>query len=319
MARRILVGIDGGGTHTRAVAFTQAGEVLGRGEGGPSNWQVAGVAFAVENVLAAVGAATGGAQPQGIGACLAGIDLPEDVERLQGPLKERLGCAVAVENDITAAAYAAASMPCGVISAGTGAAVAIRDRSGVRRLLALNGYTGPGGGAGDIVAAALRAACLAAQGAAAETELLPRTLRALGLSDHVELARMTAQGEAEAWRIGLVIAPLVSELAAAKDPVARGILRTAGGTLGRTAGRFLHAAGLPAGSCVHLYGSLLQGGPEDYVSALRRGLGRELPGVRGMMGDAPALLGAALFAAERFGGVAGPLRGAFRRDAGSGA
>lgn len=319
MAGGVMVGIDGGGTHTRAIAFSEAGEVVGRGEGGPSNWQVAGVEFAVESVRAAVAAATGGTQIQGVGACLAGIDLPEDLERLRGPLEARLGCAVAVENDITAAAYAAASVPCGVISAGTGAAVAMRDDSGVRRLLALNAYTGPEGGAGDIVAAALQAMCLAAQGAAPETELLPRVLQALGLRDHIELARMTEQGEAESWRIGLVVSPLVSEVAAQGDPVATRILRACGGGLGRTAGRFLHSAGLPTGSRIYLYGSLLQGGPKDYGKALRRGLGREIPGVRVVMGDAPALLGAALFAAEQFGWAAAALRSSFRRvlDAGA--
>lgn len=313
-----MVGVDGGGTHTRAIAFTRPGEILGRGGAGPSNWQAVGRDVAVANVRMAVRAAAGEARVLGVGACLAGLDLPEDVARFK-PLEDVLGCPVVLENDIAAAAYAEPGAACAVVSAGTGAAVAVRSGDALHRLLALNDYTGPQGGAADIAADAVRAAILAGQGAGPDTELLPRILGAFGLRDVVELARQT-QGAAETWRIALVVAPLAAELAARGDAVARAIVRGQGAALGRTAGRFFRVQGLPQDAPVLLYGALLQGGPKPYGEALRRAVHRELPGAGIRTGRVPAAMGAAIFTAERLGWGGAALWAALRRapDGGAG-
>ena len=49
MAERYLLGIDGGGTRTRAVLATAGGKVLGYGEGGSGNYRIAGLRIAKES------------------------------------------------------------------------------------------------------------------------------------------------------------------------------------------------------------------------------------------------------------------------------
>jgi N-acetylglucosamine kinase-like BadF-type ATPase len=57
MAERYLLGIDGGGTRTRAVLATTGGKVLGYGEGGSGNYRIAGLHIAKESLRAAINGA----------------------------------------------------------------------------------------------------------------------------------------------------------------------------------------------------------------------------------------------------------------------
>ncbi|MDA8345566.1 MAG: hypothetical protein M0Z66_08785 [Thermaerobacter sp.] len=304
---KVYVGVDGGGTYTRALAFREDGAPFKEARSGPSNWQAVGLETAVRMVQEAVQEAAG-LQPAGVGACLAGVDLPEDEERLAIPLREALGCDVRVDNDIIAAVHAAPGDPCGVVSSGTGAAVALRQGSTVARLLALNDYTGPIGGAGDIVTQALRAAILAAQGAAPATVLSEEIPRAFGLKDYVALARATESREMPAWQVALIVAPLCAQAAATGDAVAAAILAAQGRALGQTSGRFFTARGLPQDASIALHGSLLRGGPPMYRSAFEEGLREHLRNARTAADGLSAVLGAALYAASCFGVPAEPLR-----------
>lgn len=296
---KVLVGVDGGGTHTRAVAANLDGIVVGEGRSGPSNHQVVGVDGAVAAVTQAVLAATRGGRPDAIGACLAGVDLPEHGELLHKALTQALSARVHVENDIVAALWAAPGESIGVVSAGTGAAVALRQRGEVRRILALNDYTGPRGGAADIAVTALRAAILSAQGAAPPTRLLERILAMFGLPDHVALARATEGTDLPAWQVAMLVAPLCAQLAEEGDEVSRRVLRQAGGELGRTAGRYFASQGLEPGTPVALYGALLQGGPRPYRDALRRAMRHRFAAGSPPQGTLDAVRGAVLFAAAR--------------------
>jgi len=302
---KVWVGVDGGGTHTRALALEADGTVVGRGCAGPSNWQSVGTATAVAAVQAAVRDATGDRLPQGIGACLAGVDLPEDVARLHQPLEQAFGCPVAVDNDITAALFSASGDAMGVISSGTGAAVALRLGGVTHRLLALNEFTGPQGGAGDIALMAVRAAVLSAQGAGAATRLQQEIPQALGLADWVALARATRALDLPPWQVACVVAPLTARLATEGDAVARAILRSCGRLLGDVAGRFLASQGLPPGAPVELHGSLLQGGPPEYRRAFLRTLRGWVDAVPRPAGVS-ALAGAGLFALHAAGLDPGP-------------
>ncbi len=306
---RVYVGIDGGNTYTRAIAFGADGELVGEARSGPSNWQAVGVDTAVRMVAAAAREAARGGEIAGLGACLAGVDLPEDEERLAAPLRDALQCAVQVENDIVAAVHAVPEDTCGVVSSGTGAAVALRADGRVERLLALNEYTGPVGGAADIVADALRAAILAAQGAAPPTVLSQEIPRAFGLEDHIALARATQSQEMPGWQVALLVAPLCAQAAAAGDAVAAGIFAAQGRALGETSGRFFAARGLAGDGLVALHGSLLREGPPAYRAALEEGLRAHLPAVRTTADGLSAAQGAALFAARRFGVPVAALRG----------
>jgi len=59
---RLVVGIDWGGTNTRAALAAETGEVLGIGLAGPSNYDDVGVAIAQRNIKGggAASMATGG-------------------------------------------------------------------------------------------------------------------------------------------------------------------------------------------------------------------------------------------------------------------
>ncbi len=310
----VLVGVDGGGTHTRALAMTHQGDVLGRGQAGPSNHQAVGVEGAVEAVRQAVFAATSGRPADVVGACLAGVDLPEHVELLQGGIRERLGVdGVHVENDIAAALWATPGLSVGVVASGTGAAVALRQEGKMSRLLALNDFTGPEGGAGDIATLAVREAILAAQGAAPPTRLTERILAVFGLPDYVALARATEGQDMPPWQIALFVAPLCAQLAGEGDARARQILRRMGAHLGTAAGRYFAAQGLAPGSPVGRYGSLLRAGPRDYREAFGRALRRHFAAGAAPRGGLDAVQGALLFAAERAGLQTGELVQAMRR------
>lgn len=305
---RAYVGVDGGGTNTRALAFAEDGALLGEARSGPSNWQAVGLEAAVQAVLSAVREAVGSREIAGIGACLAGVDLPEDEERLRAPLQAEVGCAVQVENDIVAAVHAADEDPCGVVSSGTGSALALRRGKEVTRLLALNDYTGPTGGAGDIVTLALRSAILAAQGAAPPTALAQEIPRALGLEGHVALARATAERQMPGWQVALIVAPLCAQVARAGDAVARRIFEDQGRELGETAGRFFASHGAPVDLAVTLNGSLFLEGPPAYRTAFFSGLRSALTKADAFSARHPAVHGAALFAARAFDLPDGPLR-----------
>ncbi len=312
---KLLVGVDGGGTHTRAVAVALDGTVVGEGRSGPSNHQVVGVDGAVAAVRQAVLAATGGSQADAVGACLAGIDLPEHGELLHTALEETLAARVHVENDIVAALWAAPGDSIGVVSAGTGAAVALRQGGEVRRILALSDYTGPQGGAADIAVMALREAILSAQGGAPPTRLLPRILAMFGLPDHVALARATEGNELPAWQVAMLVAPLCAQLAEEGDEVSRAVLRQVGSALGQTAGRYFASQGLEPGTPVALYGALLQGGPRPYRDAFRRAMRRRFAAGPPPRDRLDASRGAVVFAAEREGLEPDRLRSALRAGA----
>lgn len=53
-AKGLVVGVDGGGTGTRAVVMDEKQRVLGQGEAGPSNPLRVGIAKAVSNVREAI-------------------------------------------------------------------------------------------------------------------------------------------------------------------------------------------------------------------------------------------------------------------------
>ncbi len=308
----VLVGVDGGGTHTRALAVTGEGRLVGEGRSGPCNHQTVGIDGAVAAVMQAVRQATAGSRPDAVGACLAGVDLPEHAEMLHDRLAEALSCHVHVDNDIVAPLWAAPGDSIGVVASGTGAAIALRKRGETGRLLALNDYTGPQGGAGDIATLALREAILSAQGAAPPTRLLERILAIFGLPDHVALARATEGPALAPWQVALLVAPLCAQLAEEGDQVARSVVQRVGGALGQTAGRYFASQGLASGSPVALYGSLLRGGPSRYREAFMRALRRHFAAGAAPQGSLDAVQGAALYAAEREGAQPERLRLAFQ-------
>jgi hypothetical protein len=87
MPSELYLGVDAGGTRTRAAVVDETGAILGEGESGPGNLMSADVA-AVRNITEAVRQALGGVPPDAVtAACIAAaglLSLPEGAEQPDG-------------------------------------------------------------------------------------------------------------------------------------------------------------------------------------------------------------------------------------------
>jgi N-acetylglucosamine kinase-like BadF-type ATPase len=249
----LVLGIDGGATHTAArLADAATGTILGRGEAGPSNIQAAGVDAALRELDAAVaGAFRAAGRPRTpvAAACLglAGIDLGEGLDVIRG-WSDRVGLAdkITVANDATL--LFAAGTPEGwglAVIAGTGSIAFTLDRAGKDGRAGGWGYLlGDEGSAYQIGLAGLRAACRAADTAGPPTALLGAFLDRLGSADPREFIPAVYRG---AWDRAAIagLAPVVLDAAEQGDAVAHKIVVREVTDLARTAVTAVERADLP--------------------------------------------------------------------------
>jgi N-acetylmuramic acid 6-phosphate etherase len=235
----LVLGIDGGGSHT--TAFLARGEtVLGRGSGGPSNLQAVGVgrAFAaldqaVEQAFAAAGVLRGTVAAACLG--LAGADRPDDRDVIGG-WSTSVALAAHVEVTSDAALLLAAGTPHGwgvAVIAGTGSIAFARAADGRTARAGGWGYLlGDEGSGYALAVAGLQAVARAADGRAAKTVLTERLLDALAL-ERPEQMIASVYGKLERPAVA-ALAPLVVDAAAAGDAVARRIVTHAADALADT-------------------------------------------------------------------------------------
>lgn len=117
----LVVGIDAGGTKTRAFAVTRAGEIVGRGAGGGAN--LLSSPDPQGSIAAALGEALAGRAAVAVVLSCAGGERAADRERGRAILGTLVGPDVAVEvtHDAKAALYAGNAAGCGIVLiAGTG-------------------------------------------------------------------------------------------------------------------------------------------------------------------------------------------------------
>ena len=196
-----FIGIDGGGSATRAVVMDEAREVLGRGEAGPSSHYAVGPALAAQNCRAAARGALENAKELNAGFVagdvaawgfgLAAVRREADQELMRGFLGEICPLPFSLETDVVAAhAGAFAGEPGIVVSAGTGAITLGADEFGEK--FYADGWgpvLGDEGGGYWIGVEALRAVCRALDGRAHPTRMTDVILRALEVSDGDALVR----------------------------------------------------------------------------------------------------------------------------------
>ncbi|HYH63338.1 MAG TPA: BadF/BadG/BcrA/BcrD ATPase family protein [Urbifossiella sp.] len=249
----LVIGIDGGATHTAALlADVATGTVLGRGESGPSNIQAVGVDAALRELEAAVAGAfeaAGVPRAKVAAACLglAGVDVNEGHDVI-GRWAERVALAdkMTVANDATL--LFAAGTPEGwglAVIAGTGSIAFTLDRDGRDGRAGGWGYLlGDEGSAWLLALNGLRAACRAADGAGPPTRLLDAFLKQLGTTDPRDFIPAVYRG---AWDRAAIagLAPLVLEAAEAGDDVAHKLVVREVTELARTAATAVDAAKLP--------------------------------------------------------------------------
>ncbi len=196
-----FIGIDGGGSATRAVVINEQREVLGRGDAGPSSHYAVGPAAAATACRQAAVAAIKSARdmheefdPSEIrawGFGLAGVRREADQEMMNGFVDKICDVPFILETDVVAAhAGAFAGDPGIVVSAGTGAITLGADEFGEQ--FYADGWgplLGDEGGGYWIGVEALRAICRALDGRAHSTALTEPIFKLLDVADGAELVQ----------------------------------------------------------------------------------------------------------------------------------
>lgn len=235
MADRYLLGIDGGGTRTRAVLATTGGKVLGYGEGGSGNYRIAGLRIAKESLRAAINGAFAAAnlsvQDVEVGYFgLAGVGRDEDRVIMRQALSEfaPLYHTLILENDgIIAMTGATVAQPGVVIISGTGSMIYGRNQ---QNQTARSGGWGPligdEGGGYDIGRKALMSVMRQADGRGPKTLLTESIFAEWGVEHHQQLAAKAYREETQRPHIA-ALSILVKRAAALGDQVALKILEEA--------------------------------------------------------------------------------------------
>jgi N-acetylglucosamine kinase-like BadF-type ATPase len=245
----LVLGVDAGGTGSRAVLARPGGTVLGRGSAGPGNLSAAG-ASAVTAIGAAIRDALRGHDPGTVAAAVLGVAgisglgdpaVPAAFDREWAAIG--LTCPVRIVPDAVTAFAAGSRAPRGaVLIAGTGAVAALVDGARVTRTAdGLGWLLGDEGSGTWLGLQAVRAAVRGPSGLAA------RVLMHAGVASPDALIAWAGRQPPSAFA---ALAPVVC---AADDPVAHRIVAEAVsrlvatlGELGRPDGPVVLAGGLLA-------------------------------------------------------------------------
>lgn len=226
---RFYLGIDGGGTKTLAIVVDQHGNERGRAVSGSANYSAVGLERAVAHVFAAAEEAahlTDTHLPLNAAWLgLAGIDRPADCDVLL-PHFRPLARRIHLTNDAELLLGALPGRTGVALIAGTGSIAIGRNATGTATRAGGWGHIlGDEGSGYDIGRRALVAAARFADGRGEPTLLLPRILRAWGLTAANELIDRVYHHEDKATIAQ--VAPLVLQTAREDDPIARRITRRA--------------------------------------------------------------------------------------------
>lgn len=229
--KRLVLGVDGGGSKTQALLADEDGYILGRGSSGPSNFYSAGRQASQQAVLAAVQSAfqqAGIPQQKVAVICLGlgGVDRPEERSQVTAWLAEQaLADHCYVDNDVFLLLWCGGMQGWGAgLIAGTGSIAVGRNQSGETvRAGGWGHLIGDEGSGYAIGLAALQAAARCADGRGEHTRLLDDILSSWNLSQPSDLIPVI-YGPVEN-RIAKIahLAELVKVAAETGDPVANRI------------------------------------------------------------------------------------------------
>jgi glucosamine kinase len=235
-----VVGIDGGGTRTRAVLMDSTGRICSWALGGSGNFQaigLSGLGHLLEELLAALEWKGGG---DSLSLCmgLAGAGRVDEQEEIAGMVRAR-GWAgrVSVVSDARAALEGAHGGRPGLIAiSGTGSIVLGKNRVGEeRRAGGWGPLLGDEGSGYCIGLDGLRAVFRARDGWGEETQLTEDLRKELGIAHWDEAVRQVYSGAWGRDRIA-ALSPRIFAAVRDGDEVAREVIATAGTALGGKVG-----------------------------------------------------------------------------------
>lgn len=311
MTAKLYLGVDGGGTGTRAVVADRSGRVLGVGLAGSTNLNhhprsvvVDHLRTAVEAALARAGSTPRQVQAAFLGVC--GISTEADKMLFADLAREVIEPAsrslLKVENDAVAGLTGGLSgRPGGVLIAGTGSACL--GTSGDGRACWVGGWgalADDDGSAGWVGVEAIRAAVRAEDGRAGSTVLREVVFGFLGLDDPRELIDRVHNRGLDRSEIAR-LAPLVVEAAEGGDARARAIVGEAVARLSSLAAAVVRRLGVVNSWDLVLAGGLARSGPPFEPRLVAR-IALDVPMVRVVEPDLPPV-GGAVLEALRLDGV----------------
>ena len=266
----LKIGVDGGGTSTRAVVIEYSDtqnviEVLGRGEAASSNHYNVGVDAAAANILEAINAALLASNIArkdiaSFGFGLAGACTPSEQTLVSSKLATFLdGKSFVVDEDAAGAQSGAfAGGPGAVCIAGTGAnCFGVNAQNERARADGLGPLLGDRGGGYRIGEAALRAICAADDGSGPNTSLVAPGLQSFGVDSVEELVKIVYQPDFSRTQVAALF-PVVLQEAQNGDAVAQELLHDAGRELALTSRAVLQKLQL---SRVAVVGGVLENAP----------------------------------------------------------
>ena len=257
---RHVLGIDAGGTKTRALLADESGRVVAGARDGGANLKTHGE-LEVEKVLHRVVEACieeGGARPDAVALGVAGADRPSDREVLTAILR-RIGFSrrVVVTNDARIAFVAGSSLRVGLaLVCGTGSIAWGRNAAGeVARAGGWGWHLGDEGSGFWIGERAIRDVLRAFDGRGRDTALSRHLLEHFRMERLDDIVNTAYGGDYPRHEVAL-FAVRVGQAAAAGDAVARGILEAAAAELVLAARSVVERLRLEGG----LYDVVLSGG-----------------------------------------------------------
>jgi N-acetylglucosamine kinase-like BadF-type ATPase len=304
---QIFLGVDIGGTKTRALLCDADGAVLGFGKAGPGNHETVGypgltaairVALDQACAQAKVSAADIGAAGFGIG----GLDWDSQVADTRDAIRKAgLSCLLRMVNDTILGLMAGAPEGWGIaVVSGTGCNCWgwNKDRSRIGRVTGGSFPMGEGAGATELMAEAVKAVSRSWTKRGPATALADVLVQSVGAKDIPDLLDGLMNSR---YSIETSTAPLVFQTAAAGDPVAAALVDWAGAELGEmvsAVARQLDFQDLEFD--VVMVGSMFDGGPV-LQEAMRRRVEITAPRSRFLRLACPPVVGAALLAMELVG------------------
>ncbi|HGO6080754.1 BadF/BadG/BcrA/BcrD ATPase family protein [Burkholderia cenocepacia] len=268
VALLFAIGIDGGGTGTRAVLADRDGRELSQGRGGPS-----GLGLGIERAWASIGAACADAFTQAglafdwsqcaLGCGLAGVNNAAWLAafRAQAPLG-----ALAIESDAyTTAVGAHGGAPGLIVALGTGSIAAALDAAGACRIA--GGFGFPSGDEASGAWLGVRALAYAQQaldGRVPRDAFATALLAETGARDRDALVQWSCDAN---QTIYARLAPIV--FAHRTHPVARALIAQAGDEIGKMIDALDPQHALPIALCGGLADALAPAVPARHAARLR--------------------------------------------------